>query len=146
MQPPCNDGHRIASTGVKALMGAGAGTAGLLVGGIIGVSIEKGFFKSYGWFSGLTGLIIGAPIGYLFLEPAGVCFGGNVFDETGSYWGTFVGNAVGCALGIGLIALTKTTFPGTGANESFSGTAIMITFPISGSILGYNYLLKPRRQ
>jgi hypothetical protein len=145
VQPEQGFRHAIAPTTMKAIFGAGAGAAGALFCGMVGAGIEKGF-RGDGFLSGLSGFVIGAPIGYLFSEPAGVCLGGHLFEQEGSYWGAFLGNAAGCALGAGLIALTTAVIPKSKTIGPIPGEIVMIAFPISGSILGYYHLLKPRRR
>jgi hypothetical protein len=138
IQLPSNSGHGIKSIALKTVMGAGFGTFGLLIGAGLGMGIENTFFKSDGFLKGIEGFVIGGSIGYLLAEPVGIYLGGDIYNEHGSYWGALLGNVLGCALGIGLVALTE-------PKNDWVSTGIIISFPITGSILGYHHLFKPRR-
>jgi len=136
-------GSTIASTGVKMALGTGGGLFGLLLGGVAGAGVEEAFWGKQDLFPGLEGFVIGAFLGYLFLEPASICAGANLMNEKGSYWGAFIGNAAGTLIGSGLVALI-----GAASSQSTSAQpyqiAIIITLPIAGSAIGYSHIFKPR--
>lgn len=118
MEEPPGRGLRI---GMGLVFGAAAGAAGGLAGGLLG-----GGALPDSSLQPLGATWTGAAIGFGLLAPLGVVVSGWLFDGDGSFLATLLGDAVGAAVGAAAVWLGGT-----------SGTPLLFTLPLLGSVLGY---------
>jgi len=114
---------------LESLGGAAGGTAGFLLGSLIGIPFfddgEFGFLASAAY--------VGLPMA-LFGVSAATYFIGEAAGGDGNYWWTLLGTTAGAGVAIGLIYLVQDvdSFP-----LSFAAAAIP---PIAGAVLSYELL------
>lgn len=100
--------------------GAVSGAALAVVGGVLGASVRGPQLQptGNGWAGAGLGFIVGAPIGVLLA--------GAIFDGSGAWWATLLGDLAG-----GLVGLAAVGFGGA------EGTPVLFSLPLVGSVLGY---------
>jgi hypothetical protein len=109
----------------KFLSGSLAGFLGYIGGDIIGVKIAN--TNAAGVLGGMGGNIIGSSLGvYLY---------GRSIGETGSYWTTLIGTALGTSGGV-LAALASIPFLGEDAFLVFFISEFIL--PAAGATIGFN--------
>ena len=110
----------------EVLLGGTLGFVGGSVGVLVGLSIGGHDTDMRNAVAGVAG-----AIGLTFGSSLGVYLIGNIGNETGSYWSTFSGSAVGVATSFFLFFVLR------GEPENTMGL-IFSTLPAVGGVLGFN--------
>jgi hypothetical protein len=114
---------RALRVGMSLLIGAGAGAALAVAGGLLGGATIDGPSVAP-----LSPTWLGAGAGFALGAPLGVLLAGWLFDGDGAWWATVLGDLVGVAAGAAALLL--------GGPE---GVPLIFALPLGGSVLGYEF-------
>ena len=116
-------------------MGVLAATVGGSIGGFAGAGIGSAVgHEQYFSLSGLAGGLIGHGIAAAALMPLAVAWAGSWLDGRGDIWAAYLGELVGIAGAVGLLAGAFSTQDGTFVAVAWVGA---IALPLLGAIVGY---------